>query len=88
MPHISVKLFPGRDEQVKQVLAEALRREAFRILGGSADHISVSVEEVAVTDWTPVYEKEIRDNPWTRIRPAYDWERDLPMLLAQEEKAE
>ncbi len=60
MPHIIVKLWPGRTEEMKQTLADKLAADTAEILAVDMDDISISMEEVAQTDWTEtVYQKEI-----------------------------
>jgi 4-oxalocrotonate tautomerase len=62
MPHISVKLWPGRSEETKQRLADAIVEDVLNIIGGDETSVSVSIEEVPSTDWKEeVYDPEIRD---------------------------
>lgn len=61
MPHISVKLFPGRSEETKQRLAEAIVKDVVEIIGSDESSVSVSIEEVSSNDWKKeVYEPDIR----------------------------
>lgn len=46
MPHISVMMYPGRDEATKKKLAEALQQAAMDAMGMPASALSVSVEDV------------------------------------------
>ncbi|MBR0558683.1 tautomerase family protein [Neokomagataea anthophila] len=60
MPHIVVKLWPGKSEQQKQELADALSQDVVRILGSSEGSVSVGIEEVSSDDWRDqVYGPEI-----------------------------
>ncbi|GBR51060.1 4-oxalocrotonate tautomerase [Neokomagataea thailandica NBRC 106555] len=60
MPHIVVKLWPGKSEQQKQELAEALSRDVIRILGSKERSVSVGIEEIAPDDWhDEVYNPDI-----------------------------
>jgi 4-oxalocrotonate tautomerase len=62
MPHISVKLFPGRSEETKQRLAEAIVENVVNIAGCGKESVSVSIEEVSSAEWKEeVYDPEIRD---------------------------
>ena len=62
MPHVSVKLWPGRSEQTKQRLADAIVEDVVNIIGCSEDSVSVSIEEVSSGDWKEkVYDPEIRE---------------------------
>ena len=51
MPHINVKMFPGRDDEKKKDLADKLLQCAQEVLGCPAEALSVSVEDVAPEDW-------------------------------------
>lgn len=60
MPHISIKLWPGKSEEQKQQLAEAIAKNFREILGSSETSISIGMEEVDSKDWTEkVYKTEI-----------------------------
>lgn len=62
MPHVSVKLWPGRSEEDKQRLADAIVEDVVRITGSSEASVSVSIEDVPSEDWKEkVYDPEIRD---------------------------
>lgn len=63
MPHVTVKLWPGRDEQVKTALAEKIAQDVAEGLNVDIGDVSVAFEEVEKEDWgEKVYKKEIRDN--------------------------
>ena len=51
MPHIAVKMWPGRSEESKRELAEGLAKEAARILHADISWISVTVEDVDSALW-------------------------------------
>jgi 4-oxalocrotonate tautomerase len=60
MPHILVKLYPGRSEQQKQQLADAITRDVISIAKCQEKSISVAFEEVDPADWAEkVYRPEI-----------------------------
>lgn len=74
MPHVVVKLWPGKSEQQKSKLAEAIARDVVTILGASDDSVSIAFEEVAANDWAArVYRPEIRDK-WNQVykKPGYE----------------
>jgi len=63
MPHVSVKLWPGRSEQTKQRLADAIVKDVVNIIGCGEESVSVAIEEVSSSDWKEqVYDPEIRGN--------------------------
>jgi 4-oxalocrotonate tautomerase len=62
MPHVSVKLWPGRSEEDKKRLADAITEDVVRITGCSASSVSVTIEDVDSGDWKEkVYDPLIRD---------------------------
>lgn len=60
MPHVVVKLWPGKSEGQKQRLTETITRGVMDALGYGEEAVSVAFEEVAPGDWTSkVYEPDI-----------------------------
>lgn len=57
MPHIAVKMFPGRTEEQKQQFADKIVEAAKAILGSSEASLSVSISEFQPSDW----DKEVYD---------------------------
>ncbi len=51
MPHVIVKLFPGRTKATKQRLAEAITRDVVAIAGCTQDTVSVAIEEIPSEEW-------------------------------------
>jgi 4-oxalocrotonate tautomerase len=51
MPHVIVKLYPGRSEQQKAQLAEAIVKDVVAIAKVGDDAVSVAIEEVKPGDW-------------------------------------
>ncbi len=67
-------LGPGKTEDQKTRLAEAITRDVMEILDYGADPVSVALEEVEPKDWTEaVYEPDIRGR-WITLykKPGYD----------------
>jgi 4-oxalocrotonate tautomerase len=63
MSHVSVKLWPGRSEQTKQRLADAIVKDVVNIIGCDEQTVSVSIDDVSPKDWKKeVYDPEIRGN--------------------------
>ena len=78
MPHVIVKLWPGKSEQQKTRLAEAITKDIVDILNYQELSVSVAMEEVKPQDWVEkVYKPEIKNNS-DRLyqKPGYD-EKDL-----------
>jgi len=64
MPHVIVKLWPGKSEQRKQRLADAIARDVMEILHYGEESVSVAMEEVAPRDWAEkVYRADIEARP-------------------------
>ena len=60
MPHISIKIFPGKTEEEKQLIADKIVNDFMELLGYGADPLSVSIEEVSKKEWKEkVYDAEI-----------------------------
>lgn len=75
MPHIIVKLWPGRNEEIKKNLAERIADTVASELKVDKGDVSVSVEEVLREDWgDKVYKAEIKDNPNLYYKPDYEYE--------------
>jgi 4-oxalocrotonate tautomerase len=63
MPHVIVKLYPGRTEDQKQRLAEAITHNVVAIANCEEKSVSVAIEEVDPSQWAEkVYRIEILDN--------------------------
>lgn len=64
MPHIIVKLWPGKSKQQKAKLAEAITESVTSVLGYGDDSVSVAFEEVSATEWAEkVYRPDIVGKP-------------------------
>ena len=64
MPHVVVKLWPGKTEAQKEKLAEAIARDVIEHLGSSEASVSVSIEEVPQDAWAEqVYRPDIAGRP-------------------------
>jgi 4-oxalocrotonate tautomerase len=60
MPHVIVKLWPGKSEAQKQRLSEGITQAVMTSLGYGEESVSVSLEEVAPSGWTEkVYTPDI-----------------------------
>lgn len=73
MPHVIVKLWPGKTEQQKKLLADAIVKDVTGVLNASGDSVSVAIEEIASDEWTEkVYEPDIRGKSDTLYKkPGY-----------------
>jgi 4-oxalocrotonate tautomerase len=78
MPHVIVKLWPGKSEQQKSRLAEAITKDVMNILHYGEESVSVAMEEVRPEAWVEdVYKPEIKNNlDKLYKKPGYD-EKDL-----------
>ena len=63
MPHVNLKLYPGRSEEVKKELADKIAKVVSEVAGTSLESISVAIEEIEKENWMKdVYNKEIMKN--------------------------
>lgn len=64
MPHVIVKLWPGKSEEQKQKLADRITDAVTKVLGYGEESVSVTMEEVSSEDWkAQVYEPDIQNGP-------------------------
>jgi 4-oxalocrotonate tautomerase len=62
MPHVSIKMYPGRSEDVKRQLTDAIVRDVLSIVQCDEKWISVVVEEIDSAEWQEkVYKPDILD---------------------------
>lgn len=73
MPHITVQMYPGRSDETKKRLADALVRAAAEELERRPEHFSVSIEDVPQDEWDEkVYSPAIDpQNKNVFVRPGY-----------------
>jgi 4-oxalocrotonate tautomerase len=79
MPHVVVKLWPGKSANQKRRLSDAIVQSVTSILNYGDESVSVAFEEVAARDWkSKVYEPDIvaRRNQLAK-EPGYN-ASDLP----------
>lgn len=79
MPHVIVKLWPGKTSAQKQALSDAIVRDIAETLGYGNESVSVGFEEVSSADWlAEVYCPDIKDR-WHNLtkQPGYAPD-DLP----------
>ena len=63
MPHVIVKLWPGKSEKQKARLTEAIVRDVMDTLDYGEESVSVAIEEVASKEWAEkVYQPDIIEN--------------------------
>ena len=63
VPHVIVKLWPGKSEEKKSRLAEAIVRDVMEVLDYGEESVSVAMEEIAPEDWArKVYQPDIAAN--------------------------
>ena len=64
MPHVIVKLKPGRSEQQKTRLAQEIVKDVVAIAKCEEKSVSVAIEEIKPEDWAEkVYKPDILNNP-------------------------
>ena len=74
MPHVIVKLYSGKSERQKQVLAQAVTEAVTSTLNYGEESVSIGIEDVEPKDWTErVYKTDIIGKPDTIYKkPGYD----------------
>ena len=73
MPHVIVKLWPGKSEQQKARLAEKIVEDVTKVLNYGEESVSVAFEEVDSQDWAEkVYQPDIvRNSDRLYKKPGY-----------------
>ena len=61
MPHINIKMYPGRSEEVKAKLAKHTKEFMVKELEMDEKFISVSVEEIDKENWQSEVMDKIQD---------------------------
>lgn len=51
MPHVDIKMFPGRDDELKKKVADAVLETMVSELGCAKEHLSVAISDVAPEEW-------------------------------------
>ncbi len=75
MPHVVVKLWPGRNDEIKINLAQKIADVVAEGLKVDIGDVSVAFEEVSRSDWGEmVYKREIKDNEAVYLKPNYEYE--------------
>ena len=64
MPHVIVKLWPGKSEKQKKQLADAITRDVTEVLDYGEESVSVALEEIPAAEWAEkVYRPDIVQSP-------------------------
>jgi len=74
MPHVIVKLWPGKSDQQKAHLAEKIAKDVMDVLNYGEESVSVGFEEIKSQDWKEkVYKPDIQDK-WDKLykKPGYE----------------
>ena len=74
MPHVIVKMYPGRTVEQKNELAKAIADSVIKIAGCEDKTVSVAIEEIAPKDWAErVYKPDIMEKEKTLVKkPGYN----------------
>jgi len=74
MPHVIVKLWPGKSKAQKERLAAKIAQDVMDILNYGEESVSVAMEEIKSSDWAKqVYQPDIKDK-WDKLykKPGYE----------------
>jgi 4-oxalocrotonate tautomerase len=64
MPHVIVKLWPGKSEAQKKRLADRITQDVMEALDYGDESVSVAFEEISARDWKDkVYQPDIVSQP-------------------------
>lgn len=74
MPHVIVKLWPGKSERQKASLADKIAKDLMDVFSYGEESVSVGFEEIESQDWKEkVLKPDIQDK-WNQIykKPGYE----------------
>ena len=74
MPHVIVKLWPGKSARQKARLAEKITKDIMDVFDYGQESVSVGFEEISSQDWREkVYKPDIQDK-WDELykKPGYE----------------
>lgn len=73
MPHIVIKMYPGRSKETKKALADSIKEDVCRIAKCSPKSVSLDIVEIPEEQWTEkVYQPEIQTRmDQLAIKPGY-----------------
>jgi 4-oxalocrotonate tautomerase len=64
MPHIIIKMYPGRSEEQKRKLVDAIAESVKTIAQCETKSISIAIEEIPPEEWAEkVYKPDIFEKP-------------------------
>ena len=64
MPHVIVKLWPGKSQPQKMRLTKEIAKHVMHVLNYGEESVSGAIEEVESQDWAEkVYKPDILNNP-------------------------
>jgi 4-oxalocrotonate tautomerase len=67
MPHVIVKLWPGKSKAQKERLAEKIAGDVMEVLDYGEESVSVAMEEIKSSDWArQVYQPDIKAK-WDKL---------------------
>ena len=74
MPHVIVKMYPGRTTEQKNNLAKAITECVTKIANCEDRSVSLAIEEISAEDWPEkVYRPDILEKEETLLkRPGYN----------------
>ena len=76
MPHVEIKCYPGRTEELKRKCAERIAEEITDILGCNISSVSVVIKEIPEAEWKEkVWDADIAPNEkYLYKKPGYTYE--------------
>ena len=75
MPHVEIKCYPGRTEEVKAKCAEAVSKVVAAELGCNESSVTVAIKEVPQENWkSEVWDVQIAPDENLYKKPGYTCE--------------
>ncbi len=73
MPHVVIRLYPGKTDEKKQELTDAIVKDFTTIMGNKAEVVTVAIEEVEKEEWADKVYKPLIEGNWDKLykKPGY-----------------
>jgi 4-oxalocrotonate tautomerase len=74
MPHVIIKMYPGRTEEQKKKLVKTITDSIVKIVDADEKYVSIAIEDVSPEDWAEkVYRPDILEKQNTLYKkPGYN----------------
>ncbi len=62
MPHVDISMLPGRNDELKKKVAEAVIETMVQELGCQRSHLSVAIHDVPLDEWNETVHDKVDES--------------------------